>query len=279
MNNRATRLIRLTLDSTLDENTRSVENIISLEDLQSLYNNGKHKNFKGDGFYWVDGNVYDEGRIAKIKNSRDGCVIWTPTPYHVLEECLRDVVTFINWDALDKESENIIRKKKEKGDSYDLNEAFDNLYRESLANYTFVELGCGDARASIFSSGVHGMKSVGIDVDPEMLDIAKKNVRVLQALSVLDEGQVQLLEANILDEEVVKSVLASEKRKGVVLYFYLPSDVTLKAVELYIPFLKANDYVAMHRARLSENLEKSFETKLRVSKWMGPPIQIYKVQE
>jgi SAM-dependent methyltransferase len=72
------------------------------------------------------------------------------------------------------------------------------------------DLGCGDGRIVIAAAKKHGVKAVGIEIDPKVVEQAKENVKKNEVEELVTIRQGDIFEADFRDATVVTMYLLPE---------------------------------------------------------------------
>jgi predicted RNA methylase len=72
------------------------------------------------------------------------------------------------------------------------------------------DLGCGDARILVAAAKKHGVKGVGIEIDPEVVEKAKENVKKSEVEHLVTIRQGDIFEEDFSDATVVMLYLLPE---------------------------------------------------------------------
>lgn len=232
-----------------------------------------------DGFYRItDLEAPTAGNIIRI-GSDEGCkTLWYPTNTKVADTALDDVERLIRNSATVQEMPILGKEDRTRGYGEDWEEycrELDELYRR----YVFVDLGCGDFRVGLVAAFVHQMRAVGVELDPVMAGMSKRNIRETQQWFMVGDKQVRLVEGSFSEQRILEDVFARREKDRFICYINL-GPVTQSAVSTIAPFLRKGDYVVSYKERillldLPAGEREKFEIKREASPYMGDPINIY----
>ncbi len=146
----------------------------------------------------------------------------------------------------------------------------DQKEREALARVRLIDFGTGDGAMPLLAS-MFEVPAIGVDIDPELLGMARQNKIQAQKAGLLG-SEVEFVEGSFFDEVVLSSLLASKDDRAIRLLYMSVIPITERLITTLLPYLRVNDYILTYRERLSEDPEKflTLKDKLEVKTEVRP---------
>lgn len=272
--------IQRILQATLSK--KAIEGNVSINELQSAFEHDQGMSLqRKDGYYRVTGlNNPSEGNLIRIKTTPNGKTLWYPTKVSDLAEAVAMSISEIKRIAFDKAAPTWDDLVALKAKGIDVNAYLTSKENEEISNYQVVDFGSGDGRLPMVSAA-HGIPSIGIEIDDELLAMANTNITSAAKKGLL-KAPAEVVEGSFFDDEVLKKILNRPGVPNSVCYLYI-TPYTWDLLLHLLPHLKAKDLLVTYKEKLSANPEEYEKIADRIGRkneyfLMETPINTYRIK-
>jgi hypothetical protein len=269
--------IQRILDTTLGGKT--ISGTVGIDELQTVFDHNNGQDFPHyDGYFHVTGLVTpSEGNLVRIKTTPDGKTLWYPTKVDDLTEAIKQAQRQIKRVAGDGVFENFAELK---ASGVDINVELARKEHEALERYKVIDFGCGDGRMPIVAAA-HGLPSIGIDLDKELLQMATTNISSAAKGGLLT-APAEVISGSFFDDDVLhKATQENAAKPNSVCYLYVTPN-TWQLLPRLIPHLRTSDLIVTYKEKLSpapEYGQIADRIKDKNEYFMfDPPINVYTIK-